>query len=59
MAWDRAFFWPDPVTPVNVFNRPLVRDAIREAQAFGAALVCIRAEAGVILRSESLGTLLR
>jgi hypothetical protein len=43
----RAFFWPDPVTPVNVFDCPLIHDTIRKAQA--SPLVCICAEGGVFL----------
>src|SRR5439155_12185572 len=31
--WIRTLSWPDAVTPVNVFDCPLIRDAIREAQA--------------------------
>jgi hypothetical protein len=27
-----ALFWPDPMTPVNVFNRALVSDPVREAE---------------------------
>jgi len=52
-----TLFWPDPMSPVNIFNRSLVRDALREAQA--SALVPIRAEGGITLRRESLGSLLR
>ena len=49
--------WPDPVTPVNVFDR--TSDTRRDRRSSSSALVCIRAEGGVILRSESLGRLLR
>jgi hypothetical protein len=27
-----AFFWPDPVTPINVLNRSLICHALRERQ---------------------------
>ena len=49
MAWDQALFRPDAVAPVNFFDCPLISDTIREAQV--SALVSVRAEDGVILRS--------
>ena len=45
--------WPDSMTPVNVFDCSLVRDTLNEGQG------SVRAEAGVILRRENLGILLR
>ena len=64
-----TFFWPDPMTPVNALDRPLIRDALSEAQASVAkdrrrghgcgALVCIRAKGGVILPRDSHEGLLR
>src|SRR5438874_4028016 len=48
---------PDPMLPVNVFDRSLIRDAIGEAQASARVSIC--AEGGVILRRESIWELLR
>src|SRR4030095_7917739 len=54
--WASICFWPEPMPPVNFFDCPLIRDAIRETQ--GSVLVSIRAEASVIRRRDSLGRLL-
>ena len=45
------------MAPVDFFDCALISDTIGKAQA--SALVSIRAEGGVILRSGSLGRLLR
>src|SRR5207237_1480471 len=53
-------FWPDAMTPVNLFDHPLITDALRKAQRLIAsdcrssqgrdALVSIYAEGAGILR---------
>jgi hypothetical protein len=30
--WIRVCLWPDPMSPVNFFDRPLISDTIRERQ---------------------------
>src|SRR5439155_2606768 len=55
--WIKTLFWPDAVTPVNVFDCLLIRDALGEAQ--GCVLVSVRAKNGVTSRRASLGRLLR
>ena len=48
---------PDAMTPVNLFDSPLIRDTLGEAQA--SVLMCIRAEGGMILRSRNLQMIIR